>query len=491
MLARLHAAAQLPAGPVQQLSDYGFLSDCGLDKAIFDQAQAEAFRGGTALHQVLIARGWISQQAYAAALAQALGVPAAAWGADFEAPHGEWDGTQEERALPARIGGTPVWVLDAAQGMPGELASRVADMQRRGLVPALAPRSVIDAAREARHGKACVEQAATGLLRSSPHSSAAAPAPLHQPVAAVCALGLLIGGLAVFPEATIAALAALVAIPFFCVTLLRVVALVESLSPKRARHEPLRSLDHELPTYSVLVPLFREANVLPALVNSLGAFDYPAAKHEILLLIEAVDVETQAALLALRLPGNFRALIIPDREPRTKPKALNYALPFARGEFVVVYDAEDRPQPGQLRRAFDAFRLAAPGLGCVQARLNIYNPRQSWFTRQFTIEYSALFDAMLPALERLNLPVPLGGTSNHFRRATLEAVGGWDPHNVTEDADLGMRLARRGYHTAVLSSTTWEEAPASFGVWLKQRTRWLKGWMQTYRLLDSSINTMT
>ena len=131
-------------------------------------------------------------------------------------------------------------------------------------------------------------------------------------------------------------------------------------------------------------------------------------------MLEAADTETQAAVLSLALPGNFRTLVVPEQEPRTKPKALNYALQFARGDFVVVYDAEDRPQPDQLRRAGEVFRHAPPELGCLQAQLNIYNPRQSWLTRQFTIEYSALFDAILPALEQLRLPVPLGGTSNHF-----------------------------------------------------------------------------
>ena len=137
--------------------------------------------------------------------------------------------------------------------------------------------------------------------------------------------------------------------------------------------------------------------------------------------------------------------MVPDRRPAHQAQGLNYALQFARGDFVVVYDAEDRPQPDQLRRAWDVFRQSPPGLGCLQAQLNIYNPRQSWFTRQFTIEYSALFDAILPALEQLRLPVPLGGTSNHFPRATLVEVGAWDPFNVTEDADLGIRIARQGY----------------------------------------------
>ena len=133
-----------------------------------------------------------------------------------------------------------------------------------------------------------------------------------------------------------------------------------------------------------------------------------------------------------------------------------------------------------MRRAWDVFRQSPPGLACLQAQLNIYNPGRSWLTRQFTIEYSALFDAILPALESLRLPVPLGGTSNHFPRALLIGLGAWDPYNVTEDADLGIRIARAGYHTGVLASTTWEEAPPVLGVWLKQRTRWLKGWMQTY-----------
>ena len=191
-------------------------------------------------------------------------------------------------------------------------------------------------------------------------------------------------------------------------------------------------------------------------------------------------MEMQAAVLATQLPGNFRTIIVPDQAPRTKPKALNYALQVAQGEYIVVYDAEDRPEPDQLLRALAAFRHGPPHLGCVQAQLNIHNPNASWLTRQFTIEYSALFDAILPALSRLGLPVPLGGTSNHFRRSTLIAAGDWDPFNVAEDADLGFRLARRGWRTAVIASTTWEEAPSRLGQWICQRTRWLKGWMQTY-----------
>ena len=154
--------------------------------------------------------------------------------------------------------------------------------------------------------------------------------------------------------------------------------------------------------------------------------------------------------------------MVPDLHPRTKPKALNYALPLARGDYLVIYDAEDRPERDQLRKALAAFRQGPPNLACLQAKLNLYNADDNWLTRQFTIEYCALFDGLLPALERLRLPIPLGGTSNHFRVAALKWLMAWDPFNVTEDADLGTRLARSGYRCQVpLRHHAFEEAPVS------------------------------
>jgi cellulose synthase/poly-beta-1,6-N-acetylglucosamine synthase-like glycosyltransferase len=182
----------------------------------------------------------------------------------------------------------------------------------------------------------------------------------------------------------------------------------------------------------------------------------------------------------LRLPANFQRVIVPPGQPQTKPKALNFALQLARGSLVAVYDAEDRPEPNQLRQAVAAFAAGPPELACVQAPLGFYNAGQNWLTCQLAIEYASLFDAQLPALAVLRLPIPLGGTSNHFRRDLLEEVGAWDPYNVTEDADLGIRLARHGYRCAMLSSHTYEEACGRFPAWLRQRTRWIKGWLQTY-----------
>ena len=197
-------------------------------------------------------------------------------------------------------------------------------------------------------------------------------------------------------------------------------------------------------------------------------------------MLEPGDDETHKAIRQLQLGPPFEIVVAPDGGPRTKPKALNAALTFVRGKFVAVFDAEDRPERDQLRLALEAFTANSERLACVQARLTIDNTADSWLTRMFTAEYAGLFDVFLPGLAAWRLPLPLGGSSNHFRTAVLRNIGAWDPYNVTEDADLGMRLARFGFRTAVIPSTTYEEAPAHFHPWLKQRTRWFKGWMQTW-----------
>lgn len=287
------------------------------------------------------------------------------------------------------------------------------------------------------------------------------------------------------PQQAFFVLATLLIVPFFCIVALRTAALWNTTfghasRPASAAAEARSEDDSEvLPRYSILVPIYDEAAVVPDLVAALDALDYPRDRLEIFLILESVDAETRAAVAATPLPPHMIPVIVPDGSPRTKPRALNYALRRATGDLVVIYDAEDVPEPDQLRRAA-ALLATDPTLGCVQARLNVLNDAETWLTRQFAIEYTVLFDCLLPTLDRLGLPVPLGGTSNHFSRAVLEKVGGWDPFNVTEDADLGIRLARTGWTVKVLASTTWEEAPANFKTWLKQRTRWLKGWMQNY-----------
>jgi cellulose synthase/poly-beta-1,6-N-acetylglucosamine synthase-like glycosyltransferase len=220
--------------------------------------------------------------------------------------------------------------------------------------------------------------------------------------------------------------------------------------------------------------------VLPSLVAALRAFDYPRDKLEVKLIVEADDDETRQAIRALDLDPWFHIVVVPPSDPRTKPKACNYALRFARGEFIVIFDAEDRPEPDQLRKAVAQFRSGPQSIGCLQARLNFYNRNENWLTRLFALDYALWFDFLLPGLDVLRVPMPLGGTSNHFRTDVLRGIHGWDSFNVTEDADIGIRLARLGYRATTLDSTTYEEATNRPSDWLKQRTRWLKGYMQTW-----------
>ncbi len=214
--------------------------------------------------------------------------------------------------------------------------------------------------------------------------------------------------------------------------------------------------------------------------------DYPRAKLDIKLIVEADDADTRNALSALALPARYEVIDVPHGEPRTKPRALNTSLPLARGSLLVIFDAEDRPDAQQLRQAAARFAHAPQKLACLQGRLVVDNADDSWLTRLFAIEYAALFDVVIPGLAQLSVPLPLGGTSNHFRIAALRDVAGWDAWNVTEDVDLGMRLARAGYSIDALHSITDEEAPASLHAWLRQRRRWMKGWIQT--LLTHSRN---
>ncbi|HNQ34814.1 MAG TPA: glycosyltransferase family 2 protein [bacterium] len=248
---------------------------------------------------------------------------------------------------------------------------------------------------------------------------------------------------------------------------------------------PVEAIDRlgpdELPVYTILLPLYRETEVLDQLISSISRLDYPAERLDVKLLIEANDAPMQAALAARSLPANFELVIIPDSLPKTKPKACNVGLEQARGEFLVIYDAEDIPDSDQLKKSVWAYRnLQDPRVICLQAKLNYYNSRQNLLTRWFTAEYSMWFDLYLPGMDFLQVPIPLGGTSNHFRTGKLKELGGWDPYNVAEDCELGIRLFRAGYRTRVLDSTTWEEANSNLGNWLAQRSRWVKGYLQTF-----------
>lgn len=252
-------------------------------------------------------------------------------------------------------------------------------------------------------------------------------------------------------------------------------ALVSRTSAPQRRHLP----DAALPIYTVMIALYREATSVAPLLQAMADLDYPREKLDVILVTEVDDDITRQAIARLQPMPHVQVITVPAIGPQTKPKALNHALPFARGSYVAVFDAEDRPEPEQLRAALDAFDHHGPDVACVQASLCIDNAAESLLSRMFAAEYAGHFDVLLPGLAALQLPLPLGGSSNHFRADVLRDVGGWDAYNVTEDADLGIRLARFGHRCVTFAATTYEEAPVQFGPWLRQRSRWMKGWMQT------------
>lgn len=341
---------------------------------------------------------------------------------------------------------------------------RVGDNDARAAAGARTPCARLDPKRRA-------WRAAYGLLADRPLASAAGKRRLHRALwagpitfmAGLCVLAPSLAGVA-FIGLTGLAFAGLAAM-----------RLASALIPPRL--SPRRAVPaSRLPFATVIAALHDEADVVEGLVKSLSRLDYPPGRLEIILAIEADDAATLAAArrAAARAPLSIRVAAVPDTGPRTKPKALNYALAEAKGGMIAIYDAEDAPHPAQLRAAAEAFAADAR-LACVQAPLNWYNREDNWLTRMFALEYAAQFNALLPLFLRLGWPLPLGGTSNVFRRDALEAVGAWDPFNVTEDADLGFRLARYGWRTGLIAPGTLEEAPVSLSAWSAQRSRWLKG----------------
>lgn len=455
------------------------LERAGLAPGPLHAALAEARRAGVEPFDALLASGAFEEEALVETLARALGVDLTTSDDALQPIDADTCAlacaTGHLSALDAE--GLPRFVMAARGPAVRRLAASRRGRPRTEAIALAGPRAFADLA-VARAGAALAERASEGPGRLAPELTVAGGMPrvdraariwISSGLVALLALALLVPGVG-------AALLVAVGLLFAASNAFRLV-LTLTAAPDVPRFP--RAPDAALPTYTVLVALYREAAVIPGLLRALERFDYPAAKLDIKILTEEDDEETRAALAARPPRAGIEVLRLPAGGPKTKPRALNAGLLCARGDLLAVFDAEDRPDPGQLRLAAEAFRRGGPGLTCVQARLAIDNLGDGWLVRQFAIEYAALFDVVLPALSALRLPIPLGGTSNHFRTTDLRRLGGWDPGNVTEDADLGLRLARAGRRTETIASVTWEEAPISTGAWIKQRTRWMKGYMAT------------
>ena len=294
---------------------------------------------------------------------------------------------------------------------------------------------------------------------------------------------VLLVGLAIGPRTELLVLNAAMTLFYLATTGYRVLLIDVSLRRTRElriERNEMNPPNGEWPRYLVIVPIYQEGEILPGLVRALSRLDYPNDRLEIRLLIEEDDEDTMAAARRLRLLPPFVIWPIPVSQPRTKPKACNVGMARSEAEYLVIYDAEDRPDPDQLKKAAVAFSRVEANVACIQAKLNFYNPDRNFLTRCFTAEYAVWFDLCLPGLDYLNAPIPLGGTSNHFRLSVLRELRGWDEYNVTEDCDLGLRLFVEGWRTRILDSTTWEQACPSLPYWIRQRSRWVKGYIQTY-----------
>jgi cellulose synthase/poly-beta-1,6-N-acetylglucosamine synthase-like glycosyltransferase len=331
--------------------------------------------------------------------------------------------------------------------------------------------------------EAFADNAANGLYDADPVLSARHVLSRGQQIGGLVLLVATIAVAIVWPLPTIVTFIALASTVFLASTLFKfVVALHGSrfdLVQRVAPADIAALTDAELPIYTVLVPVFREARIVGRLVENLGRLDYPAEKLEIIILVEEEDDETRDAIAVSDPPDNFIVVTVPKGAPQTKPRACNVGLEVARGEYLVIYDAEDAPEADQLKKTVIAFARSNAETVVMQASLNYFNAHENVLTRLFALEYSYWFDYMLAGLDVRDLPIPLGGTSNHFRTSALRELGGWDPYNVTEDADLGIRASALGYRVGVVDSTTMEEATSRVGVFIGQRSRWIKGYMQT------------
>ncbi len=462
-------------------SELTFLSAYGAPPALLIEAAAMARTQGITPDAALLATGAVTDAFFYQSLARHLGVPyvsgAVALGPGARYPHSIHAGIAP---LAGDCG--PRWLVAPRGEMLAMLLRRRQSGETMSESLAIATPAHLSRLVRAAAAPAIAREASLALANRDPALSAKSGVSLGQccAVAAALATGSLVCAIA--PDFGPPALTIATSCTFLAALCLRLFAGAASFDGaglgRDAAPDPVD--DRLLPAYSIVVALHREARVVRQLASALEAIDYPRGKLDIKLVIEENDVATYRALAALKLPPSYEIIVAPHGWPRTKPRALNIALPLVRGEFVAIFDAEDAPAPRQLRDAAERFLRSPRQTACLQAQLCIDNTEDSWLTRLFSIEYAALFEVMMQGMSSLRLPLTLGGSSNHFRTAVLREICAWDAWNVTEDADIGLRLARLGYRCETLRSTTDEEAPARFNAWLTQRMRWSKGWTQTF-----------
>jgi peptidoglycan hydrolase-like protein with peptidoglycan-binding domain len=457
--------------------------------AVTDESLGEGLRyqvlSGGRLGEILTAYEFVPEATVTTGLARQLGIETLR-PEDEPVPLLSVTQARESRAVALDGNGTRDGAIAVAlvDHSPARLAKLEAQLERP-VEPRLCNDGMLDTLLARAYGDVDAYEVTRALREESPDLSASRTTLSRPQLIAACLLGFVaLVGLAIDVAFIAAVLAGLATAFFVTSTGFRLYAAWEGYRPGATIDPPGSEIseleERSLPVYTILLPLYKEKpSTVGALFKALSEIDYPKHKLDGLLLIEADDAQTRSAIEEVGRPAWMRVLPLPPGTPRTKPRAMGVGLRYARGTVLTVYDAEDKPDPDQLKKAVWTFQRADESLACVQAKLGYYNPRQNLLTRWFTLEYDAWFNIFLPGLHRMGAPIPLGGTSNHFRREALEACLGWDPYNVTEDADLGLRFARLGFTTAMLESTTGEEANSRVPNWVRQRSRWSKGYMQT------------
>ncbi|WP_120635129.1 glycosyltransferase [Ruegeria sp. EL01] len=477
------SAAPIPAEGLRKplgscLLEQGIITQTQLDRALHLQARQKAPLG-----EILVGEGWITRQDVLNALAEQSGwqianldeIPPMPGLSDLK-PVSFW---LAHNVVPwMRVG--PLLLVATAR--PDLFATVSKEMQNCGyaVIPVLAAPDQIDRTIARQFAKPLAQAAETRVDEAQSCRTWTAGSRVRPVAAVVGAVALLTA----VPHVSLATLLFLTVGTLILFSALRISGalayVLHQLSRKSDRSEiaavPLRH-----PCVSIMVPLYKEREIADALVRRLQRLTYPKALLDVILVLEEKDDVTRKALADADLPSWIRTIEVPEFNGlTTKPRAMNYALDFCRGDILGVWDAEDAPQPDQIERVVNHFTQAAPEVVCLQGGLDYYNPRTNWRSRCFSIEYNSWFRIILPGIARLGLVVPLGGTTFFFRRDKLLELGGWDAHNVTEDADLGVRLSRAGYRTEMVDTTTFEEANFRAWPWVKQRSRWLKGFMVTY-----------
>jgi cellulose synthase/poly-beta-1,6-N-acetylglucosamine synthase-like glycosyltransferase len=466
----------------QMLTRSGLVTDDQLQRAMLEYS-----RTGDPLGDILVAHESISEDVLVAALSeihqmQRVGL------SEFEPD------LEVARRLPEPIARTlqvvPVAATDdlvllaVPRPLDAEASAAVEEALGSPFRQLLANRTELDQLLQRVHSAGYAEISTHAMMELRPDESAHVVVSGGQKATLVCAMMVVVICGVIWPMSTLIGLVGVCSFLYLVVSVYKFRLTLRALGTHLetdVTDDEIAALDERtLPIYTILVPLYKEAAIVPRLVRDLNALDYPRTRLDVKLLCEEEDRETIDTILALQLPPHFHLVIVPDSQPKTKPKACNYGLQLSTGHFCVIFDAEDRPDPDQLKKAVIAFGAVAKNVVCVQAKLNHFNQDQNMLTAWFANEYSMHFELVLPAMGAAGSPIPLGGTSNHFITSKLRELGAWDPFNVTEDADLGIRLHREGYRTAMIDSTTLEEANSNVPNWIRQRSRWNKGYIQTW-----------